>query len=437
MLACVAPCMAGVSVTGSPVVTVDVPSSLGYTKVYVVRDASQATIEYQTSRPVTLWERFSSLGAAYAEPVGGVSHSGDVYSIRPGAGDMGYRLTVGGDYVYFWVVDYAAHEYSVSSLEIAPDTDCGRAVLGISGRAGDITVYGISGRPEVLDRDIRLSYNTLVYNPEDEQYEQIVADERFKGIDHYVSVPAPLCDTEFTLSPDKFALEWHLAGDVVSSPYTAVAVEAHTSAMQNVVSSDNEQKSEGADGSLGGSAPCEISFKAVVSDAAVYRRWEISDSPDFEDVQYTYDQTDFDFTFTEAGMTYVRFTANNALGTCEYIGDTYTISIGESRLLCPNAFSPGTSEGVNDEWKVSYRSIVSFDCQIFNRWGKRLATLTDPSQGWDGMVGGKPVQSGVYFYVIKAKGADGKEYKLSGDINVISSRQNNSGNGGGGSSPAE
>ena len=72
---------------------------------------------------------------------------------------------------------------------------------------------------------------------------------------------------------------------------------------------------------------------------------------------------------------------------------------------------------------MSYRSIVSFECQIFNRWGKRLATLTHPSQGWDGKAGGKVVPSGVYFYAIKARGADGKDYKLSGDINVIGSSQ--------------
>ena len=75
---------------------------------------------------------------------------------------------------------------------------------------------------------------------------------------------------------------------------------------------------------------------------------------------------------------------------------------------------------------MSYKSIVSFHCEIFNRWGQKLCTLTDPSQGWDGKYGGKVVGPGVYFYVIKARGADGKDYKLSGDINVIGSRRNTS-----------
>ena len=48
-----------------------------------------------------------------------------------------------------------------------------------------------------------------------------------------------------------------------------------------------------------------------------------------------------------------------------------------------------------------------------------MAHLTDPSQGWDGRYNGKLVKSGVFFYVIKAEGADGKSYNLSGDINIL------------------
>ncbi|MDE6248419.1 MAG: gliding motility-associated C-terminal domain-containing protein, partial [Paramuribaculum sp.] len=97
----------------------------------------------------------------------------------------------------------------------------------------------------------------------------------------------------------------------------------------------------------------------------------------------------------------------------------YTIQIGESRLECPNAFSPDASEGINDEWKVSYKSIVSFECHIFNRYGQLMKHFNDPSQGWDGKYNGKFVPAGVYYYVIKARGSDGKKYDLSGDINIV------------------
>ncbi len=132
--------------------------------------------------------------------------------------------------------------------------------------------------------------------------------------------------------------------------------------------------------------------------------------------------TDFNYTFTEAGTYYVRFEAADASGACSFFSDTYTVSIGESRLRCPNAFSPGASEGVNDVWCVSYRSLTEFDCTIFNRWGVKIYHFDDPAGGWDGRYRGKLVPPGVYYYVIKARGADGVNYNLSGDINIIGSR---------------
>ncbi len=51
-----------------------------------------------------------------------------------------------------------------------------------------------------------------------------------------------------------------------------------------------------------------------------------------------------------------------------------------------------------------------------------MAELRDPSQGWDGKYKGTLVKPGVYYYVIKATGADGKQYNLSGDINIVGTR---------------
>ena len=45
--------------------------------------------------------------------------------------------------------------------------------------------------------------------------------------------------------------------------------------------------------------------------------------------------------------------------------------------------------------------------------------LNSPDQGWDGKYKGKYVKTGTYFYVIEARGADGVEYKLKGDINIL------------------
>ncbi|WP_305257394.1 T9SS type B sorting domain-containing protein [uncultured Duncaniella sp.] len=98
------------------------------------------------------------------------------------------------------------------------------------------------------------------------------------------------------------------------------------------------------------------------------------------------------------------------------------MAVGASSLKCPNAFSPN-GDGINDEWKVSYSGIVGFECSIFDRYGHKMISFSDPSQGWDGRHNGKNVPSGAYYYVIKARGADGKDYKLSGDINIVNYRK--------------
>ena len=86
----------------------------------------------------------------------------------------------------------------------------------------------------------------------------------------------------------------------------------------------------------------------------------------------------------------------------------------------PNAFSPN-GDGYNDVYKVKdgYKSIVSFEATIFNRWGQKLYSWNTLDGGWDGKFHGSTVKDGVYFVVVKAKGADGREYNIKRDVNVL------------------
>lgn len=115
----------------------------------------------------------------------------------------------------------------------------------------------------------------------------------------------------------------------------------------------------------------------------------------------------------------------NQEGSCEAYGDVYTINVSESSLGAgprgdlPNVFSPGTTPGTNDVWKVPHKSIVEFHCWIYNRWGNLLYEFTDPDGGWDGTYHGKLVDTGVYYYVVTATGSDGVNYKKRGAISIM------------------
>ena len=100
----------------------------------------------------------------------------------------------------------------------------------------------------------------------------------------------------------------------------------------------------------------------------------------------------------------------------------------ESRLEMPNAFSPN-GDGINDVYKAksNYRAIVTFEATIFNRWGQKLYQWKELTGGWDGRFHGRNVSEGVYFVVVKARGADGKNFEIRQDVNLIRSITEHSG----------
>ena len=402
-------------------VEVEAPAATGLQALYVVNSTTGLTLSYlPTATGVTVsWQKFSQRGAAYAEevPAAQVVNTGTESTLTTIEGDCGYVITEGSSQCYVWIVDYAAHPFEISAIEAAPEHDCSQAILNVSGSAPRMTYYSITGRPYEIDRQITLSYSTQRANEEEISFATEETQTQLAYVERQINCDAPLCDTYFRLSGDRFLRAWGQEKEIVSPAYRAQAVRAVTAVEQHTETSDNQIKTTVEN--LGGSAPCELTFKAAVSDGVAFQQWQFSNDPDFEEITFRSSELEMTYTFTEMGTQYMRFMAANDAGDCEYFSPTYTINIGESQLLCPNAFSPGVTEGVNDQWRVSYKSIVSFECYIFNRWGKKLAEFYDPAKGWDGREGGKTVSPGVYYYVIKARGADGREYNLSGDINVI------------------
>ena len=126
-----------------------------------------------------------------------------------------------------------------------------------------------------------------------------------------------------------------------------------------------------------------------------------------------------DYTFAEKGEYIAEVTVSDRTGECEAVSDPFVIKITESRLEIPNAFSPGTTPGINDEFRVAYQSLLNYKCWIFNRWGVEMYHSTNPAEGWDGKKGGKYVAPGVYFYVIEATGTAGEKFSRKGSINIL------------------
>lgn len=398
-------------------------ASTGLDRIYVIYDSDGVSMNYtqsNTSATVT-WYTYGERGGGYAEVVSGVERvDSRVTRLPQVVPDCGYIIEEGTDRTYVWVMDYSGYALSLSALGFDSQRDCGTTRIFVDGSGREMTYYTINGVPQQLDRGLTLAYRTLEWNDENAAWEETEVEENIETFGTAIAVPAPYCNTEFTLHGDRFLRFWGMEESVTSSTYMTSAVAVETTAVQEERDVANEKGSGEEDGStMGGSAPATITFTAYCTDAMMHNEWQMSHDQEFNNIESRFNQPEITQTFNEGGTFYFRFYGADGSGECEAIGETYTVFIGESSLECPNAFSPQASEGINDEWRVSYRSIVEFHCWIFNRWGVKICELNSPDQGWDGKYKGKYVKTGTYFYVIEARGADGVEYKLKGDINIL------------------
>ena len=179
-----------------------------------------------------------------------------------------------------------------------------------------------------------------------------------------------------------------------------------------------------------GSAPLTVTLSAGAADVGAYAahyEWRFRKEGAQSPYLTRYDE-DTEYTFVEAGTHIIELYATFVLGTdtvaytAEYWADAtpITVSIAESKLEMPNAFSPN-GDGVNDIYKAkeNHKSIVEFHAYIFNRWGQKIYDWTDINGGWDGTWNGKDVKDGTYYVLVKAKGADGINYEIKKDVNVL------------------
>ena len=126
------------------------------------------------------------------------------------------------------------------------------------------------------------------------------------------------------------------------------------------------------------------------------------------------------YEFKESGTTTVSLYVSYDEETEPELVASIKVTISTSLLEMPNAFSPN-GDGINDIYmaKTNHKSLIEFHAYIFNRWGQKLFEWTNPDEGWDGTYKGSPVKAGVYFVLVKAKGADGRTYNIRRDVNLL------------------
>ena len=173
-----------------------------------------------------------------------------------------------------------------------------------------------------------------------------------------------------------------------------------------------------------GQAPLTVIFRANPSDMEGHNpsyEWHFRrmESEGHRELFVRYEE-DTQYTFNESGTYNIVLKTQLMTDTVELDSVTITVAIAESKLEFPNAFSPN-DDGINDIYKAKegWRSIVKFRAIIIDRWGQKLYEWSDPAGGWDGKHNGHDVKDGVYYVQVTAKGADGKDYHIRKDVNLL------------------
>lgn len=215
-----------------------------------------------------------------------------------------------------------------------------------------------------------------------------------------------------------------LAALLAIAPAWAQSPSVNPSARYTTVTGEETEDASG-----GQNAPLQARFTANPTNLEGYTaryEWKIYRTGQEASPLVHRFEEDINYTFTQSGtflvQLYVTFTQPGDTITWPEEGEAQPlqVTISESKLEMPNAFSPN-GDGYNDVYraKTGYQSIVSFRATVFNRWGQKIFSWTNPAEGWDGKWNGRTVSDGVYYVVVDARGADGRHYKIKRDVNVL------------------
>ncbi len=406
--------------TGAPLLAKDD----GTTQVYLLNGLSGAEISYTSSEEtIHQWykykEKMSDRIPVPSLPVGETKTS-TITDVEDGYGYYVDNITTSNRFI--WIIDYSRYIPVFNSLTIEESDDkCERIKLLIDIDAAKLEYHDpSSGMLLDVVRDYKLDYSTMIGDENSKKYTSQFIEDKIQGtVPEYLIDPAPLEDTDFTLSGDQFAEYFNMGKEMKTKEYTAIAVEAKIIA-DSLTTSGNGITSE--DGSM--SAPVSFTYTAYANEpVATFYTWKIYNltKSKTDPVSQTTNKI-LHYTFEDPGRYQVNLEVSDYQSICTFKDSIPDIIISDFMLWVPNAFSPTTSPGTNDVFKVVYKSVIKFNGWIFNRWGNELFHWTDPDLGWDGKYRGKYVPPGAYFYVIEATSADGAKHVKKGDVNIVGGR---------------
>ena len=348
----------------------------------------------------------------------------------------GYMIKLGELREVFWVFDYDSLRADITAIDAI--LSCTETELQLEGTIPQMQYTNLQGKRCTYPRQCRVSYMDAMWSSESEAWVDSLAQQETDFRQTMVVGASPVA-TDFTISDPLAALLELTEDSLRSQLYSPMALKANPLAIVTTRGKEGDPSNEverPIDPSelIRRSAPLIVTFRANALNADYYQ-WNIYRG---SDRILQRNEAQHQYTFNEPGN-YRAVVGMSNSHDCQLDSVEFLISVSESMLTVPNVFTPN-GDGMNDEFRVVYRSIKEFHCWVYNRWGHKVYEWTDPAKGWDGTIGGKPAAEGAYYYVIRALGTDAESdymlkpvytkklkkqelpigvYQLSGHINLI------------------
>ena len=387
-------------------------------KVYLVYGMENVELRYTSTSTAHQWYRYKTSGQK-PEPITSTQNGTTSVVTSPEEG-YGYFVDEGSVSRYIWIIDYSNYAFEISQLAVSPNSNvCESILLTGDQEIKQLQYYTPNGIPAVLERTFDVSYSTLEWQEDEQYFAPVQRNDSLVGNPFTQSIPVPLTDTQIRLSGDRFARYFNVEKSATTDLYQTVALEAHpdTTILSEVSSGDSSSSGE----SEAYSAPLTMRFSANANEPVAaqftWRIYRTEEGPERPIILFT--GPEVEYTFQTDGNYTASLTISDRLNACSLEFEFDNIVVTESYIDIPNAFSPGTSPGINDEFKIVGRSLLNFRGWIFNRWGVEMFRWADPNQGWDGKKNGKYVPPGAYYYVIEYTETTGKKRTKKGAINIL------------------
>lgn len=359
-----------------------------------------------------------------------------------------YYIEEDGKKEYFYVFSYKNYKANTADWKLTLTPTCDASTLTLTGTLPKAMSYTLAdGRIRTLARYCTISYTDIAWGGTEWKDSAAVMTREFPQTQF--ALPALYKATDISLAVDNIAHALGLEADSVTIGFDEpIAVKSHITHTtekrdaKNELEYPNDGEMKDDESITAHSAELRVQFYSNPTPAATYFSWRV-----YKGSELLYSRNDeiLREVFSEPSVYRVVSTVRGIscpCETCAQDSSEVTVSISASDLRVPNIFTPN-GDGVNDEFRVQYRSIAEFHCWVYNRWGRLVYQWSDPAKGWDGTINGRPAPEGAYFYVIRARGtdADPKQgyltkgaykrarnkndesilgiYQLSGDINLI------------------